>query len=443
MKAAYFFSCLLAMASGIVSYAQSIYHFQYNFNPSANATGFQAFLVRYDDGSGLLRVRYTSPQTAQLVLVEMDTEENFLTDPASGKTDTSLLLLTPNNPRFIIGDNSTLFNPPGFQFAYNKATGFYEPAGVTASPTNAVMDRATSFTAALMEGPALTREFVSAFFSADEDFYTNLFKSPGRGLSAAEQNTKLYLLVAADTLDESIGSSCAMDMKRIGEAFSGIAAYLGIKLVTNMISGASYSKQNVQAAINNLKPSRNDLVVFYYSGHGFRKAAGQRFPFIKLKTHHTTREDVFNNSLNMEDIFAAIKKKNARFNLVFSDCCNNDIETSNSIGSKPGKTKSSGIQWDPDNCRRLFFNTTPQSILATAADNGQRASSNNEFGGFFSYYFKTCLENYCSKLKSNVSWDQVLQDAQTQTIYKAKHTYCDKPYIPANICNQYPYYIIR
>jgi len=183
MKATYIFSCLLAMASGIVSYSQSIYHFQYNFHQPANATDFQAFLVRYDDGSGLLRVRYTSPQTAQLVLVEMDTEENFLTDPASGKTDTSLLLLTANNPRFIIGDNTTIFHPPGFQFAYNNATGFYEPAGVTASQTNSVMDRATAFTSSLMEGPALTREFVSAFFSADEDFYTNLFKSPGRGLS--------------------------------------------------------------------------------------------------------------------------------------------------------------------------------------------------------------------------------------------------------------------
>jgi len=400
-------------------------------------------LVRYDDGSGLLRLRYNAPQTAQLVLVEMDTEESQATDPRSGKTDTSLLLLTTSNPRLIIGDNSSGIALPSFQFGYNAVTGFYEPTGVTPAQAGAVIDKRTSFAASLMEGPALSREFVAAFFSADEDFYINLFKSPGRGLTPAEQNMKLYLLVAADTLDEAIGSSCAMDMKRVVETFNGIAGFLGIKLVTRTIAGASYSKQNVQAAITGLKPARNDMVVFYYSGHGFRKETTQRFPNIKLKTHHTTREDVLNNSLNMEDIFAAIKKKDARFNLILSDCCNNDIETPNSTGTKPGKTKSSGIQWDPDNCRRLFLNPTPQSILATAADNGQRASSNNDFGGFFSYYFKTSLENHCSKLKTNVSWDLVLQDAQTQTSYKAKHTYCDKPYIPANICNQYPYYIIR
>ena len=442
MKATYFLSCLLALGCFADTNAQSIYHFQYNFNQPANSIDYQCLLVRYDDGSGLLRVRYTS-QTAQLVLVEMDTEENQPIDPVSGQPDTSLLLLTAGKPRFIIGDNSTSFTPPCFLFAYNATTGFFDPAGVTVTASNIKMDKATSFVASLMEGPALSREFVSAFFSADEDFYTNLFRSPGRGLTPTEQNIKLYLLVAADTLDEAIGSSCAMDMKRVEETFNGIAGFLGIKCLTKTIAGASYSKQNVQAAISSLKPSRNDMVVFYYSGHGFRKETTQRFPNIKLKTHHTTREDVLNNSLNMEDIFAAIKKKNARFNLILSDCCNNDIETPNSTGTKPGKTKSSGIQWDPDNCRRLFLNPSPQSILATAADNGQRASSNNDFGGFFSYYFKTSLENYCSKLKTNVSWDLILQDAQTQTSYKAKHTYCDKPYIPANICNQYPYYIIR
>jgi hypothetical protein len=444
MKATYLFSCLLAISISVVSYSQSVYYLQYNFHQPADTITYRAFFVRYDDGTGLLRVRYISPQTAQDILVEMDTEESFITDNATGKTDTTTLFINATSPRFIIGNNSITFHPPSFQFAYNAATGFYGPSGVTATPSNTVMAPSTSFDASLVEGENLNKTFVSGFFSADEDFYINLFKDAGKGLSPVEQNIKLYLLVVADTLDASIGSSCSMDMSRARETFTNITDYLGIKIVTKTIAGATYSKQNVQTAINNLKPSSNDIVVFYYSGHGFRKQEeNKRFPNIKLKTFHTSRQDVLNNSLNMEDIFAAIKKKGARFNLVLSDCCNSDIETVNSTGSKPGKTKGSGILWDEDNCRNLFLNKTPQSILATAADNGQRASSNNDFGGFFSYYFKTSMENYCSKLKSNVSWDLVLQDAQTQTINKAKHTYCDKPYIPANVCNQDPYYIVR
>jgi Caspase domain len=445
MKATCFFSCLLAITVGIIADAQSVYQFQYNFHQPADSITYHAFFARYDDGSGLLRVRYTPPLTAQDVLVEMDIEENFITDTISGKTDTTILFLKASSAaRYIIGDNKAAFNPPFFQFAYNKATGYYEPSGVTATQTNTAMSSSTSFIASLVERASLNKAFVSAFFSEDEDFYINLFKNGTRGLTPAEKNIKLYLLVVADILDSSIGASCNMDMGRALETFKGITSYLGITMIAKTISGADYSKKNVQAAISNLKPLPNDIVVFYYSGHGFRKQEeNRRFPNIKLKTHHINRQDVYKNSLNIEDIFLSIQKKGARCNLVLSDCCNNDIETTNVIATKPGKTKGSGLEWNEDNCRNLFLNKAPISILATAADNGQRASSNNDFGGFFSYFFKTSMENYCSKLKNNVTWDLVLRDTKTQTIFKAQHTYCDKPYIPQNICNQYPYYIIR
>jgi Caspase domain len=444
MKAKQFYCFLFVLISRFAAHSQSIYHFEYNFHQPEDAIIYHAFFARYDDGNGLLRVRYILPGTTQDVLVEMDTEENFVTDTVTGKTDTSVLLLNATNPRFIIGDSKIKFSPPSFQFAYNAGTGFYEPSGITLSAAKTKMATTTSFVSTLVDRSGLTKEFVAAFFSEDEEFYANLFNKQTKGLTPLEKNIKLYLLVVADTLDESIGSSCSIDMKRAVETFKGLTDFMGIKMITKTISGDDYSKKNVQAAITNLKPMNTDIVVFYYTGHGFRKENTDRFPNIKLKTHHTSRQDVLNNSLSMEEVFTMVQKKGARFNLVLSDCCNSDIEITNiTTGTKPGNTKSSGILWDEDNCRNLFLNKTPASILATAADNGQRASSNNDFGGFFSYFFKTSMENYCSKLKSNVNWDAVLQDAKTQTIYKAKHTYCDKPYVPANVCNQYPYYIIR
>jgi hypothetical protein len=35
------------------------------------------------------------------------------------------------------------------------------------------------------------------------------------------------------------------------------------------ISGAKFGKANVEAALDNLKPGLNDIVIFYYSGHGY------------------------------------------------------------------------------------------------------------------------------------------------------------------------------
>jgi len=446
---------ILIFGATVQAYPQSLYQLQYNFHHPGDSITYHAFMVRFDDGTGLLRVRYVEPKTNQDVLIETDIEEAFTLDK-SGMPDTSILVSKAIDPRFISGNDKTKFITPVFLFENNSTTGYFDPTGVT-EPGNTVMSTNTIFSAELIERTALTREFVLQFFSEDEDFFVNLFNIKSRGLTPVEKSIKLHLLIVADTLDKEIGSSCARDMRRASETFTGLTNFLGIKIYPKTISGKEYNKQNIQAAINNLKPSASDIVVFYYSGHGFKiPEKPRRFPNLKLKNFRNDRsnfrdsmtwikkdrQDNISYSLNIEDIFNSIKKKGARFNLVLSDCCNNDIFSENAKGTKPGKTKGSGIEWSEDNIRTLFLNKNPMSVLATAASTGQKASSNDDFGGFFSYFFKTSMENYCSKLKTNVTWDLVLQDAQKQTIVKARHTYCDKPYIPENICQQNPDYKI-
>lgn len=434
---------------------QSIYNFQYNFQNQNDPAMYHTFMLRNIDGSGLVRIRYQNATDGSDILLEADIDEQYPMDP-SGIQDTSTLLIKAINPRFIVGDNKTKYTLPAFIFKYNSSNDFFEPSG--AADAGKVSNAANSFSWQLIEGAAMSKEFISQYFSEDEDFYNNFFRPVTRGLSPLEKNIRLHLLVVADTLDETIGSSCNKDMQRAVETFKTLTDYLGIKFLPQTICGKQYSKTNVQAAIAALKPSPADIVVFYYSGHGFRIPEKPReFPNLKLKNFKNLRQnfrdstswikkdrqDNITYSMNMEDIFNMIRKKGARFNLVLSDCCDDDIFSVNATGTKPGKTKGSGVEWSEDNIRTLFLNKTPMSILATAAKEGQRASSNNNFGGFFSYFFKMSMENYCSKLKTSPTWDQIFRDAAVQTINKANHTYCDKPYIPANICHQEPIYKIE
>ncbi|MBK7558569.1 MAG: hypothetical protein IPI54_09915 [Chitinophagaceae bacterium] len=101
------------------------------------------------------------------------------------------------------------------------------------------------------------------------------------------------------------------------------------------------------------------------------------------------------------------------------------------------------MSWSTQNCRDLFLNATPTSILAAAAEPGQLATSNKKFGGFFSYFFRSSVESHFSFFKNKVRWEDVFEETKKKTKYKADHTYCSKPYVPANICNQYPYVDIR
>jgi hypothetical protein len=99
------------------------------------------------------------------------------------------------------------------------------------------------------------------------------------------------------------------------------------------------------------------------------------------------------------------------------------------------------MDWSIDNCKSLFLR--PMSILATAADNGQRAAGNIKDGSFFTQFFKMTLETNLSRLNTTPSWDKVLTDAKEGTIKFAKTAPCPRENDPSNKCFQEPYYIIR
>ena len=114
-------SCLVILAFFICisSNSQSIYNFQYNFNNAGDSAIYHAFMLRNNDGSGLLRIRYETATDKQDVLIEMDTDEQYASDK-SGLEDTSLLVVKSINPRFIIGDDKTKYILPVFIFKYNR-----------------------------------------------------------------------------------------------------------------------------------------------------------------------------------------------------------------------------------------------------------------------------------------------------------------------------------
>ena len=428
MREKIFLILIIFFAFTITGSSQAIYQFKYNLQK--DPTAYTAFFVRNDDGTGIIRVKYSSPQA---VLIEMDVQEEY-TDMKEGQTTSDTLLYRLTNPKFISGSDKN-FQPPFLWFKRNAANNEYEPWGVTATLADNGINPFSSVT--FLANDSLKKDLVLEYFTTQDLFYKNLFETRTRDLSPVEKNTKLILLVVANINDTAIGPSCKKDMERTVETFTRLTDFMKIKLDYKTISGKDYNKENVEKELKNLSPGPNDIVVFYYSGHGFRKPKdNRRFPYIDLRPKPDGTYMV--NSLNMEDIYESIKKKGARLNLVMSDCCNTEVTASNAIGTPVARKKGLLMTYNLENCRTLFLNPKPVSILATAADAGQKASSNNEFGGFFSFFFKASMENQLSFFKKNVSWESLLQDAKKQTIRKAEHTYCEKPYIPENICEQYP-----
>lgn len=438
MKKYFFLFSFLSFIGIANCNAQSVYQMQ--FNQLINGTPVPAYglFFQQEEAGGFLRMRFTHPTTKEVTLLSMSLTEDYIVD-TSGNMDTTKMYVLATNPEVFLG-SATGQKDLAFMFTLNNNTGEMEPAAMCTIDEKGekTIDNNANLHAQYVAANNITKELFSAYFQEGDEFLESYFAPNTKDITPAEKNMTIHMLIVADTLEQSIGQSCAMDVHRAVDTYTQIAEYIGSKIKVRYVAGKNYNKRNVVSELKMLKPSSKDVVIFYYTGHGYNTDdANRRYPNLDLRANKKT-EDYRKETLNMEDIYKMIRAKGARMNLVLSDCCNSKVGLPNVVAPKPFKKKSIGVELNSKNVRALFLDKKI-SILATAADTLQRAASNNTFGGFFSYYLKTCMEKRCSKTQTTLpSWNQILKETETLTVDKAKHTYCAKPYIPANICDQRP-----
>jgi len=417
--------------------AQSIYHFQYKLSATDSST-YEAFFVRNSSTGGFVRIlQHTT--TAQPVIIEMKLKEQFVAG-SNSIIDPSLVYYQATKPDVIEGDADPAADSLSFWFTLNSSTNEFEPSIITAYQNGTELTAGIS-KAELQNSSSLRKEIVLRFFNENDPLYVTMFKPVTRGLNANEKNIRMHVILVCATTDPTLSQYSLFDLDRAEKLYTKLADEIGIKANIIKIEGSTYNKKSVEAAVKNLKPAAADIVVFYYSGHGFRIPRLNRpYPFMDLRSDVKT-QDYKQHTMNIEDIFLTLKNKPNRFTLVVSDCCNNDPEATNSVAATPPEPRASDLKWNFENLRALFLNPKKTSLLITAADKNQLATTNPKLGGFLSYYFKQSLENMlASSNPREVSWFKICEETRAKTVVQAKNTACARPPIPANGCVQYPIY---
>ena len=387
----------------------------------------------------MVRFRFNNTAGTPTV-IEMKLKEQFVSGTTS-IIDPNVVYYKASQPQIIDGDDDGAMDSLSFWFELNTQTNNFEPSKIKTNTADGKDTTAEIIKAELLYSTNLSKDIVLRFFSETDPLYVSTFKSVTRGLDANEKKTRMHVILVCATTDPTLSEFSTYDMNRAEELFSKLADAIGIKASFIKIFGATYNKKNVDEAVKNLKSAPNDIVVFYYSGHGFRLPNLNRpYPFLDLRSDVKT-QDYKKHTANIEDIFLTLKSKPSRFTLVLSDCCNSVPEGPNKISPVPPQPKASDLKWNFENLRVLFLNPKKTSLLLTAADKNQFANCNPKLGGFLSYYFKQSLENMLTNPNPReVSWFKISEETRAKTINQAKHTACSMPPIPANACVQYPIY---
>lgn len=421
--------------------AQTSYYIVYeNGTASSRNIVYKSLITLQPDGYALARVQYNTGPNNTLFLYEqmlMDTSIEI-------KGVTSKCLLPIGDPIPLLEQDSLGFSIPRFVFTkqYDSTGYYYEPTSVELNNNGPNWARAvmTQSQQKNYEDLKMNEAFVSSFYFESDAFYQYIFDETTKAVPVARKE-KMYLIVVANTLDATVGKSAVTDLKNVSTLFKNLASNLGIATVVPLyISGNDYSKTAVEAALLALesqKPAPIDIVVFYFSGHGFRLAGdNSMYPRMSFRTASNKAKKEVGENMPLEDVYKRINALKPRVSLVLGDCCNADIYENPVLGTDMIKPKGGGAlgSFNVDAAAKLFLPTVPLSIIVGSVKKNHLSIGHPDIGGYYTHFFLSELQKnmwgfYSNQLisfggQSNASWLKILLEARKNTYWKAKAKQC-------------------
>ncbi|HMO32673.1 MAG TPA: caspase family protein [Lacibacter sp.] len=403
------FLCLLVGGGTTSSQAQAYFHLQVESDTPVVA--YQYFLRLEPDGGASLRMAYTAE--GKDVLAEV-----LLADSVT--SGSSRFLVPQTSPRFIKGIPAVPPPLPCLQFEpRTDSTGlYYEPTAVYFVQNGNLLP-ATLVTAQQKTFEELVQEKarVLQFYPVNDPFYLLLSGFSTRSLNTDEVKRRFYLILIANTNDPLIGTSSQKDLQGMTETFTVLTRQAGITLVPVVVAGDAFNIGNTRKVIDTIRPGPADIVLFYYSGHGFRYSNdNSKYPRISFRTNNLQVRA--NNNLAVEDVYNRLLAKGARVTIVISDCCNEKLGASVPFGMdllRPRSTGTEGMKLNFDQFRKLFIPPQPTSIIIGSAAANQLAVGNPHMGGFFTNFFRAELIKSLYGNTGENSWLRIALNATENT----------------------------
>ncbi|GAK61655.1 hypothetical protein U27_01556 [Candidatus Vecturithrix granuli] len=224
---------------------------------------------------------------------------------------------------------------------------------------------------------------------------------------AVTRAAALIAILVADTASDDIGEGVSVDLSRMSALVEDISANTGLELQKIILAGTNLTRSGVANAVDQLIAGMDDVIVFYYSGHGARPLG---------KTSNWPDLAFDDGFVDFGQILDVLQRKQPRFLLALADSCNNYLTPE--LKQRERKLLPSAI--NQESYRQLFLRQSG-SVLACGSQPGEVSYSHRTTGGFFTSDFLNKLT--ATLLSGQPSW----QEVQTSEI-TAFGSYTQHPY---------------
>jgi len=267
--------------------------------------------------------------------------------------------------------------------------------------------------------------------------FSQLLKAFQKSMEEREPlQPRLVLIIMANTHDPHLNKACEKDAGAIHKVFTDICDHIHFDLCAIEIAGSHYNRKNLKKAVDKIiLHSEDDVVLYYYSGHGFSYEKGNKtkYPQVDMRPHNDQKkynkiDFIEKNTENLSTILTIMRFKGARINIAIGDCCNTTIpfkRPADSVkdmnivrGVMPHKSKSLNKKIFDDGKNAVC-------ILVSASQHGEPAVTDGAIGSIFTHHFtRTLADNVSKKPKGSqyLPWLKLLKQTSNKA-FKDSQSY--------------------
>jgi len=223
-------------------------------------------------------------------------------------------------------------------------------------------------------------------------------------ITASAQTT--YCLILLMDSDVNISASVIKDAETVQKALEVLQSegISELKMTTMRSSEKKVKTSDMIEWIGNLDPSEDDVVMIYYSGHGF---------IDEQNRHYLSFEE--GDTIPRSDIISRLNELDCRLRILITDSCSNLVSLPTPVTSSP---RSIGEKQDRKYYKDLFIDH--RGLLdVTAASEGEYAWGNSTLGGYFTSSLFSSFKGDGIRFRT---WEDVIKDTKDGVMRKFQET---------------------
>ncbi|MGB1206747.1 MAG: caspase family protein [Chitinophagales bacterium] len=263
------------------------------------------------------------------------------------------------------------------------------------------------------------------------------------GQNEVEKPT-LHVIFFATTTDETIGDGNKRSLVLLDSLISKIE---NTKILTVNKSFyidsnfTTYTLDSVMLALyKNKSIKKNDIVFFYFLGHGINK--GNNISPDLIFKQYSSSKPYPEQKRNLETVGYQLMDLGARLTLVFAEACNNfEIQDAQVQLDDNDVYNVASDEWiNPKRLADLFLYSKGY-IIMSSSDLGEFSYINKMKGGIFTQFFTKKLSEYASNPKNNIEWESLLKNIRDSVFkFTKKIKFTDEYGKKINTKQQSPFY---